>query len=50
MDKVINIENMLTYKKACEILKKNDIPFNEEKLKNNIELCKAIIKLLGRYD
>ncbi|GFZ30275.1 hypothetical protein CSC2_08010 [Clostridium zeae] len=50
MDKVINIEDMILFKKACEILKENKISFNEEKLKNNPELCKEIMKLLSRYD
>lgn len=50
MDKVINIENIILYKKACDLLRKNEIPFNEEELKNNIEFCKAIITLLTRYD
>ncbi|MBK1812311.1 hypothetical protein JHL18_16935 [Clostridium sp. YIM B02505] len=50
MDKVINIEHMILFKKACELLRENKISFNEEKLKNNPELCKIIIKLLGRYE
>jgi hypothetical protein len=50
MDKVINIEDMILFKKACEMLRENEISFNEEKLKNNPELCKAIIRMLDRYE
>ncbi|WP_164880556.1 hypothetical protein [Clostridium manihotivorum] len=50
MDKVIDIANVVLYKKACEVLRKNKIPFYEEKLRNDAELCKKIIELLERYD
>jgi hypothetical protein len=50
MDKVIKMEDIIVYKKACDMLRRNQIPFNEEELKNNIEFCKAIITLLTRYD
>lgn len=50
MDKVINIEHMILFKKACEVLKQNNISFNEDKLKNNPELCKAVIRMLDRYE
>ncbi|WP_183277973.1 hypothetical protein [Clostridium fungisolvens] len=50
MDKIINIEDIILFKKACEILKENKISFNEDKLKNDPELCKAVIRMLDRYE
>ncbi|GKU24181.1 hypothetical protein [Clostridium folliculivorans] len=50
MDKVINIEDMILFKKACEVLRENKISFNDEKLRNNPDLCKAVIRMLGRYE
>jgi hypothetical protein len=49
MDKVINVEDILTYKEAVKRLKEHKIQYDTKKLLDNPELCREIIRLTDYY-
>jgi hypothetical protein len=49
MDKVINVENLRAYREAVNALREQGVSFDKERLINNPELCREMVRLVGYF-
>lgn len=47
MEKIVEIKNILLYKKAANILEDNNIKYDKAKLLNDPELCLDIVNIFN---
>lgn len=47
MENVIDIKNLLLYKKAVKLLQENDIEYDKAKLLKDPELCLDIVNIIN---
>lgn len=47
MENVIEIKNLLLYKKAVKLLQENDIEYDKAKLLKDPELCLDIVNIIN---
>ncbi|WP_406770738.1 hypothetical protein [Candidatus Clostridium stratigraminis] len=47
MENVIEIKNLILYKKAVKLLQENDIEYDKAKLLKDPELCSDIVNIIN---
>jgi len=47
---IIDVDSLRAYKEAENILRRNNINFDRNRLSNNPSLCREIVMLMNYYD